>query len=388
MNDQGNYVNEKAFNCLDEAMFLSSLVTNQERAKGEVNWEHVYPTTREETERMEEWLKRARASVQNPSDPAYVDRYNRLSEIVAWSKKRHRSWLWQLIIGALLGAGIFYYFQNDQQDAIKRAQAEVATVEQWDSTEAGLGIKKMDAEYHQSHYNDHLLSAKNYKMYELSRNQSSLEYGKKMLKEYQAKADTATEEGRKKSYLEYVESYQRQIAKAEVMIDSLGGMSFTEIKAYALQKEKRSLEREQDHGDTLRNFMIYLLILIPLYIISGYPRGYTITRHRRMTGCLTSFRKIGFGIAAFFFGTGLLMNLLPDDIVKYTYSDGHSETRREGNSGNMIILFLKVGLIIIGAFIFCFVSAFIMTIETVFGMIRNFDWKELYSTKIKNLIPS
>ncbi len=380
---QGKYINEKAFNCLDEAMFLSSLVSDQERAKGEVNWEHVYPTTREETEQMEEWLKRAKASVQNPGDPNYIDRFNKLSEIVEWSKKRHRSWLWQLIAGALLGAGIFYYFENDQQDAIKRAQADVAAVEKWDSTEVGLHIKKIDAEYHHSHYGDHLQSAKNFKMYEMSYNQSQIDYSKKMSQEYKTKADTTTNEDNKETYLDYVEMYEKRVAEAGVMLDSLKDMNFAEVKAYALAKERHSLEKEQYHGDNLRNFMIYLLILIPLYIISGYPRGYTLTRHRRMSGCLTSFRKIGFGIAAFFFGTGLLMSLLPDDIVKYRYSDGHTETRREGNSSNLIILFLKITLIVIGAFIFCFVSAFIMTIETVLGLIRNFDWGKLLSSKIR-----
>jgi hypothetical protein len=124
--------------------------------------------------------------------------------------------------------------------------------------------------------------------------------------------------------------------------------------------------------------MIYLFILIPLYIITGYPRGYTLTKSRKRTGCLTAFRKIGFGLATFFFGTGLAMSFLPDDVVKYHYSDGHTETRTEGNAGNFLILFMKFGLMIVGAFLFAFVASFIMTIETALGLFRNFDWTAIF----------
>ena len=117
------------------------------------------------------------------------------------------------------------------------------------------------------------------------------------------------------------------------------------------------------------------MILIPLYIITGYPHGYSITKHRRRSGCMNIFRKVGFGIASFCFGAGLAMSLLPDDIVKTTYSDGHTETHTEGNAANLIILAMKFGLMIVGAFIFCFVASVIMTIETFYGLLENFNWK-------------
>ncbi len=377
MEDQENRgLNEAAFECLDEAMFLSSLITDKERQQGRVkDWDNVYPTSREETERMEQLLQEAETVVDDPRDSDYAERYDALSEVVEWSKSRHRSWHWQLIAGALLGAGIFYYFKNSQQEDIERAKAEAAMVEKWDSTEVGLNIKEVSAKYYESHYDDRMKSAKDFKKFELSQQQFYLENCLKIAKSYQSQADTASTPERKQSYLEQKEKSEKNAEKYKAMYDSVSAMSFAEVKAYAKTKMNQNVEREQGSGRRLRNFMIYLLILIPLYIISGYPRGYTLTRHRRMSGCLTSFRKVGFAIASFFFGTGLLMNLLPDDVVKYRYSDGHTETHTEANAGNFIILFLKFGLIIIGAFIFCFVSAFIMTIETAFGLVRNFDWK-------------
>ena len=51
-------------------------------------------------------------------------------------------------------------------------------------------------------------------------------------------------------------------------------------------------------------------------------------------------------------------------------------------SGNIIIIVLKVGLMIAGAFIFCFVSSVIMTVETAYGLFENFNWSGWFK-KIK-----
>ena len=190
-------------------------------------------------------------------------------------------------------------------------------------------------------------------------------------------ADTASTEERKENYLKMKANYEKTFAENKVLLDSVAGLNYEQLKDYALSEVNRWATREEEHGKTLHNFMIYLFILIPLYIISGYPRGYTLTRHRRMSGCLNKFASIGFAIASFFFGTGLAMSLLPDRVVKYQYAY-HTETRKETDTGNIVIIGLKFLLMIIGAFIFAFVASFIMTIETVLGLKRNFDWTALF----------
>ena len=139
-------------------------------------------------------------------------------------------------------------------------------------------------------------------------------------------------------------------------------MNFAQIHAMAKEDLSGYVERQVSWGKTLQGYMIYLLILIPLYIITGYPHGYTITRHTRRTGCLNIFRKVGFAIASFCFGAGLAMSLLPDYQVKTYYSNGSTSTHTEGNSLNFVIIALKIGLMIVGAFIFCFVASTVMTI--------------------------
>jgi hypothetical protein len=76
------------------------------------------------------------------------------------------------------------------------------------------------------------------------------------------------------------------------------------------------------------------------------------------------------------------MSLLPDYKVKTTYSDGSTSTHTESDPGNIIIIVLKIGLMIVGAFIFCFVSSVIMTVETAYGIFENFNWSGWFK-KIK-----
>ena len=377
--DEEKMLNDDALDLLDEAMFTSSLITDKERKNGRVNdWDSVFPTSREETERMEQLLDKAEDVVEDPTEQAYAERLSDLRDVVDWSKKRHRSWTWKLIAGALVGAGIFYYFENDQKDDIERAKADLAAVQAWDSTEVALNVGDVSAEYKDAHYNDRLTSPKNFKMYELSQIKSYKEYQEKEAVRVQAMADTTKAEDLKEKRLQSVVEHKERAVKYQAEYDSVAQFNTAQIKAYALEREGKWVDSQKNYGRRLHNFMIYLFILIPLYIITGYPRGYTLTKSRKRTGCLTAFRKIGFGLATFFFGTGLAMSFLPDDVVKYHYSDGHTETRTEGNAGNFLILFMKFGLMIVGAFLFAFVASFIMTIETALGLFRNFDWTAIF----------
>lgn len=377
--DEEKMLNDDALDLLDEAMFTSSLITDKERKNGRVNdWDSVFPTSREETERMEQLLDKAEDVVEDPTEQAYAERLSDLRDVVDWSKKRHRSWTWKLIAGALVGAGIFYYFENDQKDDIERAKADLAAVQAWDSTEVALNVGDVSAEYKDGHYNDRLTSPKNFKMYELSQIKSYKEYQEKEAVRVQAMADTTKAEDLKEKRLQSVVEHKERAVKYQAEYDSVAQFNTAQIKAYALERESKWVDSQKNYGRRLHNFMIYLFILIPLYIITGYPRGYTLTKSRKRTGCLTAFRKIGFGLATFFFGTGLAMSFLPDDVVKYHYSDGHTETRTEGNAGNFLILFMKFGLMIVGAFLFAFVASFIMTIETALGLFRNFDWTAIF----------
>ena len=369
--------NAEAWDHLDEAMFTSSLISDKEREKGVVDdGEDIYPRTKEEALHMDEELKLAMETAQEPDEENFAERYGMLREIVDWSLKRHSTWKWSLIAGALLGAGIFYYFKKDQEEDIRRAKIEREQVKEWHPIDvAQTPFDKCPDSHANNAYSLRLTAADKYKMYKLIDLKSSVEYNQKSSQEYGQRADTAKLAENKEKYLKSQKSYAETAVQKRAEYDSINAMDFKQIHEMAQQDLARRVESEQSHGNTLYGYMVYLLILIPLYIITGYPHGYSITRHRRRSGCMNIFRKVGFGIASFCFGAGLAMSLLPDDIVKTTYSDGHTETRNDSNPANLVILALKFGLMIVGAFIFCFVASVIMTIETFYGLLENFNWK-------------
>jgi hypothetical protein len=378
-------LNADALGYLDEAMFTSSLISKKEREAKETDWKNVYPRTKAETEQMESLLQKANAVVEDATNQEYSERYKALSEVVDWSKKRHASWTWKLIAGALLGAGIFYYFYYDQQKDIAQAKVDQEQVNQWKEISVEeVPYSVCPTEHAKDDYAMRLTSAEKYKIYKLIDLKTSTESYEKTAKEYQQQADTAKIQENKDKFLQRAEASTENAVKYRAQYDSINAMDFIQIHAMAISDMDKHVGSQESWGNTLYGYMIFLLVLIPLYIITGYPHGYTITRHRRRSGCLNIFRKVGFGLASFCFGTGVAMNLLPDYVEKTTYSDGTTRTEKKSDIGNIFIIVLKVGLMIVGAFIFCFVASLIMMIETIVGLIENFNW----SGWMRKLFPS
>lgn len=379
MTDEENRNPERAYELLDEAMYVSKRVKQKDIEKGEVEWKKVYPTSKEETQRMEDLLGQAMAAATDPQEPAFNERYGELSDIVEYSKKRHRTWMWSLIGGALLGAAIFWWMSDDSKKDLERAQKELAVVENWAESDTTVSYKDCPENYNNL-WSDSKLRASKYKLYRLSLCKHHVNDNNKWAADYKSQADTCKDEKRKALFLDDVKRCEEKAVQERAMYDSINAMGFEQIKEMAVQDFKQTTERrESDHGSN-QFYLYYLILLIPLYIITGYPRGYTITRHRMQAGCLNGFRKVGFGIAAFCFGAGVAMALLPDYIVETTYSSGRKETTREGNVLNGPIIALKFMLMIAGAIIFIFVSAMIMTIETVLGLFQNYEWKEIFAS--------
>lgn len=366
-NTDGRIINEVAEQLLDEAAFTSSLITDKERESGSADEEHIYPTSKEETEKMEELLKQAAAAAEDPNEEVFREKYAHLSSVVEWSKKRHRTWLWQIILGALLSVAILYYFKGEQKKDVERAHKYAEQVATWTPCDTTITYEKCK-KIGNKDWDLHYTSANRYKAYKLAELKNNVEDWEESAKKYQHNADTAkTQEAKDK----YIKLKDKALADAETnrnKFDSIAAFNYEQVKEMAVNEVTRRETNEKSSENSLRNFMIFLAVLIPLYIWTGYPRGYELTTTRRRDKVLSWIRRVSFKIAAIFFGTGLLMNFLPDDIVEYIYANGRRETHREFNMGNIFVFVLKVGLMIVGAFIFCFISVLIMAIETLGGI--------------------
>lgn len=373
MDEQKNLA---AWECLDQALFTSSHVKAKDMEKGSTDWDNVYPVSKEETDKMKDLVDEAVRKADDPSDSFFRERVSDLREIISYSYSKHRTWKWSLIFGSIIAACIFWYFGNqDKEDAQKYAK-DVTLVENWKKADTTITYDKLDASSELSYqlYERRVQSANAYKLmklHDLKRNAESYREGMKTAKH---SADTAKLDKNIESYKKRMAECEEKMEKYQDEFDEVADMNFDEIQKMALKDTQGLVDDINDSASTKVGWMIYLIILIPLYIISGYPRGYVISAHRRQHGFMRTLQKIGFAVASFFFGSGLLMSLLPDSIVEYHYTSGRVETRNEGNPVNIVILGIKFGLMVAGVLIFCFVSVLIMTIETISGLKRNFNW--------------
>ena len=373
MDEQKNLA---AWECLDQALFTSSHVKAKDMEKGSTDWDNVYPVSKEETDKMKALVDEAVRKADDPSDSFFRERVSDLREIISYSYSKHRTWKWSLIFGSIIAACIFWYFGNqDKEDAQKYAK-DVTLVENWKKADTTITYDKLNASSELSYqlYERRVQSANAYKLmklHDLKRNAESYREGMKTAKH---SADTAKLDKNIESYKKRMAECEEKMEKYQDEFDEVADMNFDEIQKMALKDTQGLVDDINDSASTKTGWMIYLIILIPLYIISGYPRGYVISAHRRQHGFMRTLQKIGFAVASFFFGSGLLMSLLPDSIVEYHYTSGRVETRNEGNPVNIVILGIKFGLMVAGVLIFCFVSVLIMTIETISGLKRNFNW--------------
>ena len=373
MDEQKNLA---AWECLDQALFTSSHVKAKDMEKGSTDWDNVYPVSKEETDKMKALVDEAVRKADDPSDSFFRERVSDLREIISYSYSKHRTWKWSLIFGSIIAACIFWYFGNqDKEDAQKYAK-DVTLVENWKKADTTITYDKLDASSELSYqlYERRVQSANAYKLmklHDLKRNAESYREGMKTAKH---SADTAKLDKNIESYKKRMAECEEKMEKYQDEFDEVADMNFDEIQKMALKDTQGLVDDINDSASTKTGWMIYLIILIPLYIISGYPQGYVISAHRRQHGFMRTLQKIGFAVASFFFGSGLLMSLLPDSIVEYHYTSGRVETRNETNPANFVILGIKFGLMVAGVLIFCFVSVLIMTIETISGLMRNFNW--------------
>lgn len=373
MDEQKNLA---AWECLDQALFTSSHVKAKDMEKGSTDWDNVYPVSKEETDKMKALVDEAVLKADDPSDSFFRERVSDLREIISYSYSKHRTWKWSLIFGSIIAACIFWYFGNqDKEDAQKYAK-DVTLVENWKKADTTITYDKLDASSELSYqlYERRVQSANAYKLmklHDLKRNAESYREGMKTAKH---SADTAKLDKNIESYKKRMAECEEKMEKYQDEFDEVADMNFDEIQKMALKDTQGLVDDINDSASTKTGWMIYLIILIPFYIISGYPRGYVISAHRRQHGFMRTLQKIGFAVASFFFGSGLLMSLLPDSIVEYHYTSGRVETRNETNPANFVILGIKFGLMVAGVLIFCFVSVLIMTIETISGLKRNFNW--------------
>jgi len=196
-------------------------------------------------------------------------------EVLEWSKQRHWTFAWWIIICVAIMGCYYFYQAGSEQDYVAKRQALTDEQVQTELSEA------------------------------ITRQQSYIDtYNQKLA------IDTISEETRS-LYEKYLENATEEIK---------------ELKAYNVETYKKHLVDRADAGVWRERWeAIWCFIWIVLYIFACRPRGYMITKRRREDKMATGLKKILFGIAGALVGAAGAL-YVTTTITKW--SDG-SKTRDE-----------------------------------------------------------
>lgn len=343
-----------------------------ERAKQLLDEANISPTSQEEMNRMEDLLKQAEAAAEDPAEKQYQEKYEEVKGMSDWAKIRHRTWLWQIIVGSIVGIGLLWYFNGKRQkNAEFNREFWEAKVEAWTPCDTTITYESSSTNIDIDEYE----SPCKWKAYQLAWYKDIIVGKEQYLEEHKNDANPD----------DYVKQCQRrypeEIANSRKKFDEYAAMNGEQIIEYVRNVEKGITAKKEAGARRIIVYMIIVALMIPLYIWTGYAYGYEINRSRRRNKILGWVRKIGFGLASIFFAGGLAARLLPDDNVNYVYrnADGgsmYTEHRTEFNYGNIWIIGWKIILMVAGIFIFAFVSIFIMFVEVIAGLLNKLRTKE------------
>jgi hypothetical protein len=282
--------------------------------------EDYYPRTAQETTTMENLLDKAEAAVDDRSDTELLDLMADTRDVINWSKKRHWTFAWWIIICVAIMGGYIWYQSGDDVKHIEQA-------------------KKMTDEQVQEQLSRRIEGSK-----------ETVGYYQKQLA-----VDTLSKEVRTR-YEKNLESSQEQLAEAEKM----------SVKEY----REELIDREETQLWTMRKHSLWCFAWIIIYVLACRPRGYMITKRRREDKVARGAKKVLFGIAGALVGAAGAMQVTTT-ITKW--SDG-SKTK---DDDAILVYAIKIGLIVGAVLLVIFAARVIIMIAAILGLIRNYDWKTI-----------
>ena len=355
--------NDKAYAKLVEAM--------------EVGGDNFYPETLAETQKMDALLDESEKAAKNMDDPEYYKLLNEMRGIVGWSARRHFNFSWGIILGSIVTIGFMTYFKQSDKEQKIRWEGYVAKVEAWDVENDTITLDKAMGNSYS--YDNKYYSPNCYRAAEINQANYDINYTKDYIQTCKHRIDTTRNEKIKENMLKTIEESKEKIQKKQEYITEVKGWSLEETQEIALEEAKKHLKWAKSDFRSSLKWFIFFILMIPLYIIANFSWGYNITRHRVESKVLSTIHGWIVSIGIGFIGAGWMMELLPDYIVTTYWSDGRTTTHTESDPGNIIIIVMKIGLILLGLIIIAFISSAIMIYSTIVGLIRNYNWKAILS---------
>ena len=372
--DQKDSANAKAYEYMVEAMAVSANYMGDTINDEGVRMDDVYPTTYEETMKMDELLDKSERAVKDENDEEYNKMIVELRGIVGWSRRRHFNFSWGIIFGTIITiAAVIYWAQGDKQTK-QRRKAQMELVKAWElpGDENGIDYTKM---MDTIDYSLQWKGAAEYKAYQMKDKTESVKYYKDLADNCRAMSDTASTKDAKKEYLSRAKNYDKKSEKYQKDLEEIQKWDLKDAKKAAVKRQKAWYRTASKAAAFSYVLMIFFLLLIPLYIFANHSWGYVITRTREESELLDKIKRWGYSAAAGLFGAAAAMQATTE--YRVHWSDGSKSTEYETN---WFIVALKVALLVAALIIVAVVSTGIMIYSTIVGLKRNYDWKAIYAT--------
>jgi hypothetical protein len=175
---------------------------------------------------MEQLLDKAEQAAGDPKDAFFNERLAELRGIVEFSKKRHWTFSWLVIIGVLVMVGYLWYSVSDAEKEMINAKKDVELVKNWAEQDTVINISDIKP----VSYTQQFSSANLYKAYELNSLNSNYETSTKYADKYTAMADTAKTDERKAEYKKYAENSRKDADQYLTEYKEINEMKFEQIK--------------------------------------------------------------------------------------------------------------------------------------------------------------
>lgn len=378
--------NREAYDLLWQAVTTSSNISKKDKNGDTVPIDDVYPVSLEETLEMENLLNEAESKINDPSDAELKSRIDEVRYIINWSKKRHYNFSFIIILGVILGIFVMKNFKSDPSDKADKWNKIAAKSEKWDKLDTIITWEDAKARNYKSYEDYRFKSANIYKAMVVEKNKYIYENNINYISEQKTQLDTIKDRDKIKKTKEYIKSAEKDADNALKTGQELVNTDLKDIKKFA---KDDALNCGKGYRKEARKWSFWIwvfIIMIPLYVIAERPYGWMQTRHRVEAEVLGGIRKIGYSIAAFFVTMGIGMKFLADEkITMFNYDTGRNEVTTRANVGNIYIMIMKFGLVVLGLIVAALTSMFIMTYSTIVGLKRNYNWSSIKADAIDKL---
>ena len=158
--------NDEAYELLWEATCVSSHVSDTSKASGHADDDDIYPTSAQETDKMEELVNQAVAALKEPN-PEFNEKVSALRDIIGWSRKRHWKLNWRIIVGVIIFIFILNHCASSKKADVNDVAEKLEIVKNWNEDNITIPLEKFEGagwRILEKYYAD----AKTWKSYKLS----------------------------------------------------------------------------------------------------------------------------------------------------------------------------------------------------------------------------